>query len=98
MPDGTKVIVQPRSYRRGLPTICSSVKRPSGLFGAIVLVALLLPFSAAPVAAASGAAVPPAFRDEAVFTGLDHPMSVVVAADGSVFVAEKHGTSSATRA
>jgi PKD repeat protein len=70
----------------------SPFKRPFGLLGAITLVALLLPFSAAPVAAGSGATVPPGFRDEAMFTGLDHPMAVVFAPDGSVFVAEKRGT------
>ncbi len=66
-------------------------RRPLSLIGAFLIVATLLPVSATPVAAV-GASVPAGFADEAVFTGLDHPMAVAFAPNGHVFVAEKRGT------
>jgi len=65
-------------------------RRPFSLFGALLIVATLLPVSATPVAAAS-ATVPVGFADEAVYTGLNHPMAVAFGPDGKVYVAEKRG-------
>ena len=63
-----------------------------GPLGALVILALTLPFSATNVLADSGATVPSGFRDEALLTGLVQPMSIVFAPNGNVFVAEKRGT------
>ena len=65
-------------------------RRPFSLLGALLIVATLLPVSATSVAAAS-ASVPVGFADEAVFTGLNHPMAVAFGPDGKVYVAEKRG-------
>ena len=65
-------------------------RRPFSLLGALLIVATLLPVSATSVAAAS-ADVPVGFADEAVFTGLNHPMAVAFGPDGKVYVAEKRG-------
>ena len=92
MPDGTEVIIPATFILFGTSTAVLHLKRPTGLLGALLLVALLLPVSRDPGRRASGASVPAGFRDEAVFTGLDHPMAVAFASDGSVFVAEKRGT------
>ena len=60
--------------------------------GIFSLLAAMLPFvAAAPVLADTGATVPAGFQDEVVLTGLDHPMSIVFAPNGNVFVAEKRG-------
>jgi PKD repeat protein/glucose/arabinose dehydrogenase len=59
---------------------------------ALTLVVLVTPFSAATSLADDGATVPAGFRDEPVLTGLDHPMVIVYAPNGNVFVAEKRGT------
>ena len=66
-------------------------RRPLTFMGAFLILAALLPLSAAPVAAA-GATVPDGFQDEAIFTGLDHPMAIAFAPNGKIFVAEKRGT------
>ncbi len=63
-----------------------------GPLGALILLALILPFSATTTLADSGASVPAGFRDEALLTGLVQPMAVVFAPNGNVFVAEKRGT------
>ena len=63
-----------------------------GLLGALIILALILPFSATNVLADSGATVPAGFRDEALLTGLVQPMAIVFAPNGNVFVAEKRGT------
>jgi glucose/arabinose dehydrogenase len=66
--------------------------RPLRVVGIFSLLVTLLPFgAAAPVLADSGATVPPGFQDEVLLTGLDHPMAVVFAPNGNVFVAEKRG-------
>lgn len=66
-------------------------RRPLSALGALVLLTTILPFTAAPVLADSPASVPAGFADEPLFTGLNHPMSVVFAPNGNVFVAEKRG-------
>ena len=67
-------------------------RRPLWAVGMFSLLAAMLPFvTAAPVLADSGATVPAGFQDEVVLTGLDHPMSIVFAPNGNVFVAEKRG-------
>jgi glucose/arabinose dehydrogenase/PKD repeat protein len=70
-----------------------STRRLLGAAGVLTVLVNLLPFAAAvPVLAESGASVPASFQDEAMFTGLDHPMAVAFAPNGNVFVAEKRGT------
>ncbi len=59
---------------------------------ALVLVVAIMPFTAVAVLADSPASVLPGFKDEPLLTGLDHPMSIVYAPNGNVFVAEKRGT------
>jgi len=56
---------------------------------AAVLAAVCSLAIVAPVA--SGSTLPSGFRDEAVFTDLEEPTALRVAADGRVFVAEKAG-------
>ena len=63
-----------------------------GPLGALIILALTLPFSATNVLADSGATVPAGFRDEALLTGLVQPMAIAFAPNGNVFVAEKRGT------
>jgi glucose/arabinose dehydrogenase len=67
-------------------------KRYLSALGAVVLLVGILPFTAANVLADSGATVPDGFKDEALLTGLNHPMAIVYAPNGNVFVAEKRGT------
>jgi glucose/arabinose dehydrogenase len=68
------------------------MSRPHRAFGsgvAILLVlALAVPLTNQPV----GAAVPPGFQEQIVFSGLVRPTNLEFAADGRIFVAEQRGT------
>ncbi len=74
----------PRARRRS--------PRASRVLAAVLLVGLVLPSAAAPVAADTSATVPAGFRDELVWSGLTFPTAVAFTPDASrVFVAEKSG-------
>ncbi len=67
-------------------------RRPIRAVAVFSLLVAMLPLGiVAPVLAAGGATVPTGFADEALLTGLDHPMAIVFAPNGNVFVAEKRG-------
>ena len=57
----------------------------------LVLCAILLPMSAAPVSADTGASVPAGFRDRLVWDAISDPTVVTFAPNGKVFVALKDG-------
>ena len=85
-------MVRRSSSLRGSSITMHRARRPLWAAGIFSLLAAMLPFvAAAPVLADTGATVPAGFQDEVVLTGLDHPMSIVFAPNGNVFVAEKRG-------
>ena len=85
-------MVRRSSSLRGSSITMHRARRSLWAAGIFSLLAAMLPFvAAAPVLADTGATVPAGFQDEVVLTGLDHPMSIVFAPNGNVFVAEKRG-------
>jgi glucose/arabinose dehydrogenase len=69
----------------------SSLIRYRTGFAALLILMSTLPFTAGSVLADTPATVPAGFADEPIFTGLDHPMAIAFAPNGTIFVALKSG-------